>query len=71
MMIKVSDLFDFVNDLEKIIYSLGLKIILKRNNNDRALFIVSAGADAIANDGNIEIRDISWCLPSIDPSNDN
>ena len=22
------------------------------------------------NDGNIEIRDISWCVPSIDPSND-
>ena len=25
----------------------------------------------MANDGNIEIRDISWCIPSIDPSNDN
>ena len=25
----------------------------------------------MGNDGNIEIRDISWCVPSIDPSNDN
>ena len=71
MMIKMSDLFGFVNDLEKIIYGLGFKLILKRNNNDRALFRVNAGADAIGNDGNIEIRDISWCVPSIDPSNDN
>ena len=30
-----------------------------------------AGADAAANDGNIDIRDISWCVPSIDTSNDN
>ena len=67
MMIKMSDLFGFVNDLEKIIYGLGFKLILKRNNNDRALF----RAGAVANDGNIEIRDISWCVPSIDPSNDN
>ena len=68
MMIKISDLFGFVNDLEKIIYGLGFKLILKRNNNDRALFRVNAGADAV---GNIDIRDISWCVPSIDPSNDN
>ena len=59
MMIKMSYLFGFVNDLEKIIYELGFKIILKRNNNDRALFRVNAGAVAVANDGNIEIRDIS------------
>ena len=71
MMIKMSDLFGFVNDLEKIIYRLGFKLILKRNNNDRALFRVIAGADAVANDANIDIRDISWCVPSIDPSNDN
>ena len=38
MMIKMSDLFDFVNDLEKTIYGLGFKLILKRNNNVRALF---------------------------------
>ena len=36
--IKMSDLFGFVNDLEKIIYGLGFKQILKRKNNDRVLF---------------------------------
>ena len=71
MMIKMSDLFGFVNDLEKIKYGLGLKLILKRNNNDRALFRFNAGADAVANDANKDIRDISWCVPSVDPSNDN
>ena len=70
MMIKMSDLFGFVNDLEKIINGLGFKLILKRNNNDRALYRVNANPGAVANDGNIEIRDISWCVPSIDPSND-
>ena len=70
MMVKMSDLFGFVNDLEKIIYGLGFKLILKRNNNDRALFRVNANPGAVANDGYIEIRDI-WCVPSIDPSNDN
>ena len=69
-MIEMSDLFGFVNDLEKIIYVLGFKLILKRNKNDRTLFRVNAGADAVANDGIIEIRGISWCVPSIDPSND-
>ena len=71
MMIKMSDLFGFVNDLEKIIYGLGFKLILKRNNNDRALYRVNANPEAVANDGNIEFRDISLCVPSIDPSNDN
>ena len=71
MMVKMSDLFGFVNDLEKIIYGLGFKLLLKRNNNDRALYRVNANPGAVANDGNIEIRDISWCVPSIDPSNDN
>ena len=71
MMIKLSDLFGFVTDLEKIIYGLGFKLILKRNNNDRALFRVNAVADAVGNDGNIDIRVISWCVPSIDPRNDN
>ena len=70
-MVKMSDLFGFVNDLEKIIYGLGFKLVLKRNNNDRALYRVNAGADAVANDGNIKIRDISWFVPTIDPSNDN
>ena len=71
MMIKMSDLFGFVNDLEKIIYGFGFKLTLKRNNNERALFRVNVNPGAVANDGNIEIRDISWCVPSIDPSNDN
>ena len=71
MMIKMSDLFGFVNDLEKIIYGLGFKLILKRNNNDRALYRVNAYPRAVPNDGNIEIRNISWCVPGIDPSNDN
>ena len=71
MMGKMSDLFGFVNDLEKIIYGLGFKLLLKTNNNVRALYRVNANPGAVANDGNIEIRDISWCVPSIDPSNDN
>ena len=71
MMIKMSDLFGFVNDLEKIIYGLGFKLKIKRNNNDRAPFRVNANPGAVANDGNIDIRDISWCIPGIDPSNDN
>ena len=62
MMIKMSDLFGFVNDLEKIIYGLEFKLILKRNNNDRALYRINAGAGAVANDGNIAIRDILWCV---------
>ena len=66
MMVKMSDLFGFINDLEKIIYGLGFKILLKRNNNDRALYRVNANPGAVANDGNIEIRDISWCVPSND-----
>ena len=52
MMIKMSDLFGFVNDLEKIIYGLGF---VKR-------YRVNANPGAFANDGNIEIRDISWCI---------
>ena len=71
MMIKMSDLFGFVNDLEKIIYGLGFKLILKKGIIMTELYIVNANPGAVANDGNIEIRDISWCVPSIDPSNDN
>ena len=48
-----------------------MKLILKSNNNDRALFRVNSGAGVVANDGNVEIRDKSWCVPSIRPSNDN
>ena len=50
IMIKMSDLFGFVNDLEKIIYGLGFKLILKRNNNDRALFRVNRDSNPVAND---------------------
>ena len=71
MMIMMSDLFGFINDLEKIIYGLGFKLILKRNNSDRDLFRVNANPGAVSNDDDIEIRDISWCVPSIDPSSDN
>ena len=71
MMVKMRDLFGFVNDLKKIIYGLGFKLILKRNNNDRALYRINANPGAVANDANTNIRDISWCVPSIDPSNDN
>ena len=55
----MSDLFGFVNDLVKNIYGSGFKLILKRNNNDRALIRVNANPGAVANDANIEIRDIS------------
>ena len=57
-------------NLKRFFYGLGFKLILKRNNNDRALFRTNAGADAVGNDGNTDITDISWCLPSIDRSND-
>ena len=65
MMIKMSDLFGFIYDLEMIIYGLGFKLLLKWNNNDRALYRVNANPGAVANDGNIEIRDISWFVPSM------
>ena len=71
MMVKRSNLFGFANDLEKLIYGLGYEIKLKSNNNDRALFRVNAGADAVASGGNTENRDISGCVPSFDPSYDN
>ena len=71
MMVKMRDLFGFVKDLEKIIYGLGFELISKRNKNDRALYRIDDNPGAVANDANIEIRDISWCVPSIDPSNDN
>ena len=71
MMVRMRDKFGLVKNLEKILYGLGFKLLLKTNNNDRALYRTNAGAGAIANDGNIEIRDISWYIPSIDPNNDN
>ena len=36
MMVKILDLFGFINDLEKIIYGAGFKLILKGNSNNRA-----------------------------------
>ena len=52
-------------------YGLVIKLKLKRIDIDRALFRVNAGADAVANDDKKYIRDIPWCVTSIDPSNDN
>ena len=66
-MVKMTDLFGFVNDLENFIYGLGFELLFERNNSDRALFRVNANPGAVANDGNIVIRDISWGVPSIDP----
>ena len=60
-----------MKDLGKIIYGLGFELVLKIHNNDRALLRVNAGAGAVANDGNLDIRDISWCVPGIETSNDN
>ena len=71
MMVMMRDLFGFVNDLEKIIYGLGFKLLIKRNNNDRSLYRINANPGAVANDANIENREISWYVTSIDPSNDN
>ena len=70
MMVKMKDLYGFINDIEEIIYCIGFKLILKRNNNDRALFRVNAGAGAIANDSKTEISLTTCCVLCIDPSND-
>ena len=67
----MSDLFGLVNVLEKIIYGLRFKQMLKRNDNDRAQFRAIANPGAVADDGNIDIRDISWCVPNFDPRSDN
>ena len=56
---------------KKNIFGLGVKLILKRSDNDRALFRVDVVPGAIANDGKDKINDISWCVPSFDPINDN
>ena len=66
----VADLFGFVN-VEKIICGLGFELFLKRNHNDRAFYRINASPRAVANDGVIEIRVTTWCVLSIDPSNDN
>ena len=54
----MSLLFGFVSDSKMITYRLGFKLQFERNNNDRALFRVKAGADAVANDGNIDFLQI-------------
>ena len=59
------------NGLEKIIYYLGIKPILKRNKNGRALYRVNDVAVAVPIEVSVEIRAILRCLPSIDPSRDN
>ena len=49
-LIKRKDLFEFMNDLEKITYGIDYQIELKRNNTDRLLFRVNEGTAAVAND---------------------
>ena len=71
MMIKKKYLFGFINDFEMIVFGVDFKLILKRNDNNRALFRVIAGAGAVANDCRKEIRDITWCVPCINPSDEN
>ena len=61
------------NDFEMIIYRPAFKLILPRNEIDRALYRAYAGAKTVANDGNIEIRQIVqivWCEVIFDPGND-
>ena len=69
-MIKMKDLLVFIKNFEKIIFGIGFKLILKRIKNERALIRVNAGAGA-ANDCNTKIREIPWCVPRLDPSNEN
>ena len=59
-MIKMKYLFRFINNLEKITKGIGFKLIIKRTNNDRALFRVNIGADVVANDDDMDFGDI-WC----------
>ena len=58
-MIKMKDLFGFINDFIKIIYKVDLKLILKRSTKDRALFRINSRAGVVANDCNIENIDIT------------
>ena len=57
MMNKMTDLFGFIIELEKNIYGIGFRLILKRNSNNRALFRFIAGAGPVDNDcyKNLEI----------------
>ena len=72
MIVKMRDLFGFVDDLQKIIRELGFNLRFKRKNNDRALLRVNDGsAGTVANVGTKNIRNVSWCVPGIEPSNDN
>ena len=65
MMIKMSDLFGLVDDLEKIRYGLRFEIF-KRNDNLRALY----RSGAVAADVVTVIRDIYLSVLSIKPKND-
>ena len=49
VMIKMKDLFGLIKDWEKIIHGIDLKLILKRKNDDIALFRVNAGGGAVRN----------------------
>ena len=71
MMIKMSVLFGFVYDSEKIMYGFGFELVFERKNNARAVYRDHANPCAIANNGNKKIRDISLCVHSIGSSNDN
>ena len=70
MLIKVSHLFGFFYDFDKIIYGLGFNLILKRNDNRRKLYRVKEG-----NAGSIIMGDIIkkleklCCFSSFDTSN--
>ena len=70
MMIKMKGLFDFIKNLEKIMYVIDFKLIPEKNNNDKALFRVNVGIGAANNDFKMATKDITWCLPGIGPSND-
>ena len=68
MMIKMSNQFGFVIDLEKTIYRFKLKLtFFKENHNDRAL----CRAGALIADAVLTIKDAVRCIRIIDPSNDN
>ena len=52
----MKDLFRFTNDLGKILYDIGFKLLLKENKKDRAFLRVITGASELAKDCKIEIE---------------
>ena len=64
--IKLTDIFGFDFDQEKITYGLGYTLTLKRNNNNDSI-IRDNGVDA----AKIKIKDISWYIPHYTPSMEN